>query len=61
MCIYLVFRFKKLDRPHYELTTGKLESVGFKFKSVEEMFDDCFASFVEQGHLTLPHQPRVVI
>ncbi|XP_004486774.1 tetraketide alpha-pyrone reductase 1 [Cicer arietinum] len=46
-------RFQKLDRPHYELDTEKLRSLGFKFKSVEEMFEDCIASFVEQGHLTL--------
>jgi hypothetical protein len=59
--IYLVFRFKKLDRPYYELNTEKVESLGFKFKPVEEMFDDCFASLVEQGHLTLPHQPRFVV
>ncbi|KAH1145048.1 hypothetical protein AAZX31_15G017900 [Glycine max] len=48
-------RFEKLDRPHYELNTGKLRSLGFKFKSVEEMFDDCIASLVKQGHVTL-HQ-----
>ncbi|WJX74737.1 Tetraketide alpha-pyrone reductase 1 [Trifolium repens] len=54
-------RFKKLDRPYYDLNTGKMEGLGLKFKSVEEMFDDCFASLVEQGHLTLPHQPRLVV
>ncbi|XP_058774159.1 tetraketide alpha-pyrone reductase 1 [Vicia villosa] len=53
-------RFKKLNRPHYELNTSKIESLGFKFKSVEEMFDDCIASFVEEGHLTLPHITRTV-
>ncbi|KAJ1394650.1 hypothetical protein SESBI_34026 [Sesbania bispinosa] len=45
--------FQKLDRPHYELSTGKLRSLGFEFKSIEEMFKDCIASLVEQGHLTL--------
>ncbi|KAG4384885.1 hypothetical protein GLYMA_13G355600v4 [Glycine max] len=46
-------RFEKLDRPNYELNTGKLRSLGFNFKSVEEMFDDCIASLVKQGHVTL--------
>lgn len=46
-------RFDKQDRPHYQLNTGRLRSVGFKFKSIEEMFDDCIASLVEQGHLTI--------
>uniref|UniRef100_A0A162A6P6 Dihydroflavonol 4-reductase n=1 Tax=Daucus carota subsp. sativus TaxID=79200 RepID=A0A162A6P6_DAUCS len=44
-------RFEKLDRPYYELDTTKLKSLGFKFKSIEEMFDDCIASLKEQGHL----------
>ncbi|KAF8013274.1 hypothetical protein BT93_I1199 [Corymbia citriodora subsp. variegata] len=44
-------RFEPLDRPYYEYNTSKLKSLGFKFKSVEEMFDDCLASLVEQGHL----------
>ncbi|XP_010270636.1 PREDICTED: tetraketide alpha-pyrone reductase 1 isoform X2 [Nelumbo nucifera] len=39
------------DRPYYEFNTSKLESLGFKFKSIEEMFDDCVASLREQGHL----------
>ncbi|KAL2332343.1 hypothetical protein Fmac_019924 [Flemingia macrophylla] len=46
-------RLQKLDRQHYELNTGKLRSLGFQFKSIEEMFDDCIASLVKQGHLTL--------
>ncbi|XP_061374807.1 tetraketide alpha-pyrone reductase 1 [Gastrolobium bilobum] len=46
-------RFEKLDRPRYELNTGKLRSLGFRFKSIEEMFDDCIVSLGEQGHLTL--------
>ncbi|KAI6700924.1 hypothetical protein NL676_015248 [Syzygium grande] len=44
-------RFEHLDRPYYEYNTSKLKSLGFEFKSVEEMFDDCLASLVEQGHL----------
>ncbi|XP_018718171.1 tetraketide alpha-pyrone reductase 1 [Eucalyptus grandis] len=44
-------RFEPLDRPYYEYNTSKLKSLGFEFKSVEEMFDDCLASLVEQGHL----------
>ncbi|TKY48201.1 Tetraketide alpha-pyrone reductase 1 [Spatholobus suberectus] len=50
--------FEKLDRPHYELNTGKLRSLGFKFKSIEEMFDDCIASLVKQGHLSSSPRPR---
>ncbi|GAA0159018.1 hypothetical protein Leryth_020445 [Lithospermum erythrorhizon] len=46
-------RFKKLDRPRYEFNTTKAKSLGMKFKPIEEMFDDCIASLVEQGHLSL--------
>lgn len=53
LSFYWIFRFEKLDRPNYELNTGKLRSLGFNFKSVEEMFDDCIASLVKQGHVTL--------
>ncbi|XP_047172328.1 tetraketide alpha-pyrone reductase 1 [Vigna umbellata] len=49
-----ISRLEKVDRPHYELNTQKLKSLGFKFKSIEEMFDDCIASLVKQGHLTIP-------
>lgn len=47
-------RFHKLDnRPSYDLNTSKLESLGFNnFRSIREMFDDCIASLVEQGHLS---------
>ncbi|KAF5947076.1 hypothetical protein HYC85_017304 [Camellia sinensis] len=34
-------RFEALDRPYY-----KLRSLGFKFKCIEEMFDDCIASLM---------------
>ncbi|KAI4350210.1 hypothetical protein L6164_004684 [Bauhinia variegata] len=46
-------RFKTLNRPHYDLNTSKMRSLGFEFKSIEEMFDDSIASLLEQGHLTL--------
>ncbi|KAB1207657.1 Tetraketide alpha-pyrone reductase 1 [Morella rubra] len=44
--------FVKLGRPYYEFNTSKLESLGFEFKSIQEMFDDCIASLVEKGHLS---------
>ncbi|KAF6137821.1 hypothetical protein GIB67_040529, partial [Kingdonia uniflora] len=36
-------RFEQFVRPHYDLDTSKLLSLGFKFKGIEEMFDDCVA------------------
>ncbi|MED6204829.1 Tetraketide alpha-pyrone reductase 1 [Stylosanthes scabra] len=53
-------RFEKLDRPHYDLNTERLRSLGFKFKPIEEMFDDCIASFLQQGHLTLPDSAATI-
>ncbi|GAB2302509.1 Tetraketide alpha-pyrone reductase 1 [Dionaea muscipula] len=47
-------RFEKLDRPHYEFNTNKVTSLGFKFKSIEEMFDDCVVSLIDQGYLSSP-------
>ncbi|OVA05622.1 NAD-dependent epimerase/dehydratase [Macleaya cordata] len=44
-------RFEHLDRPNYEFNTSKVKNLGFKFKGIEEMFDDCIASLKEQGHL----------
>ncbi|XP_050262618.1 tetraketide alpha-pyrone reductase 1 [Quercus robur] len=44
-------RFEPLNRPYYEFNTSKFKSLGCKFKSIQEMFDDCIASLVEQGHL----------
>ncbi|CAL9023054.1 unnamed protein product [Prunus brigantina] len=41
-------RFEQLGRPRYDLNTSKLKSLGFKFKTIQEMFDDCIASLVEQ-------------
>lgn len=51
MLIVGLFRFEPLNRPYYEFNTSKFKSLGFKFKSIQEMFDDCIASLVEQGHL----------
>ncbi|KAF8406776.1 hypothetical protein HHK36_008868 [Tetracentron sinense] len=44
-------RFECLDRPNYEFNTSKMNKLGFKFKGIEEMFDDCIASLKQQGHL----------
>ncbi|XP_076935580.1 tetraketide alpha-pyrone reductase 1-like [Bidens hawaiensis] len=46
--------FEQHERPYYEFSTSKMKSLGFKFKSIEEMFDDCVTSLVEQGHLAMP-------
>nr|XP_043607937.1 tetraketide alpha-pyrone reductase 1 isoform X2 [Erigeron canadensis] len=46
-------RFEQLERPYYQFNTRKIESLGFKFKSIQEMFADCVTSLVEQGHLSL--------
>uniref|UniRef100_A0A803LGW9 NAD-dependent epimerase/dehydratase domain-containing protein n=2 Tax=Chenopodium quinoa TaxID=63459 RepID=A0A803LGW9_CHEQI len=43
--------FTKLDRPDYTYNTSKIESLGFKFKPLEEMFDDTVKSLIMQGHL----------
>ncbi|KAA8535917.1 hypothetical protein F0562_028395 [Nyssa sinensis] len=45
-------RFEALDRPYYELNTSKLKSLGVKFKSIQEMFDDCIASLIAQAYLS---------
>ncbi|KAJ4715790.1 dihydroflavonol 4-reductase-like1 [Melia azedarach] len=44
-------RFEELNRPYYDFNTSKLTSLGFKFKSIDDMFDDCIAWFVDQGYL----------
>jgi nucleoside-diphosphate-sugar epimerase len=45
----------RLNNPYgkqsYELNTSKLQGLGFKFKGVQEMFDDCVQSLKDQGHL----------
>ncbi|KAI3446354.1 hypothetical protein Pfo_003019 [Paulownia fortunei] len=46
-------RFEKVDRPYYELNVSKLKGLGMKFRSIEEMFDDCVDSLTKQGHLSL--------
>ncbi|KAJ9170686.1 hypothetical protein P3X46_018778 [Hevea brasiliensis] len=46
-------RFEQLNRPYYDFNTSKLKSLGFKFKPIQKMFDDCVASLMEQGHLTV--------
>ncbi|KAL9275673.1 Tetraketide alpha-pyrone reductase 1-like protein [Drosera capensis] len=48
-------RFEKLDRPYYDFSTNKITRLGFKFKTIEEMFDDCVASLVDQGYLSSPY------
>ncbi|MCO5588393.1 hypothetical protein L7F22_042348 [Adiantum nelumboides] len=39
------------DRPLYLLDSRKLEKLGISFKTVEDMFDDCIASFEKRGLL----------
>ncbi|KAK6241464.1 NAD-dependent epimerase/dehydratase - like 10 [Theobroma cacao] len=46
-------RFEDVDRPYYEFNTSKIRSLGFNFRPIEEMLDDCIESLVEQGHLSL--------
>ncbi|XP_022140777.1 tetraketide alpha-pyrone reductase 1-like [Momordica charantia] len=46
-------RFEASNRPFYDFNTSKVEKLGIKFKSVEEMFDDYIASLLEQRHLSL--------
>ncbi|XP_022944747.1 tetraketide alpha-pyrone reductase 1 [Cucurbita moschata] len=46
--------FEASNKPYYDFNISKVEKLGMKFKSVEEMFDDCVASFLEQGHLSSP-------
>ncbi|KAG8368006.1 hypothetical protein BUALT_Bualt15G0000400 [Buddleja alternifolia] len=45
-------RFKKLDRPYYEFNVSKLKGLGMKFRSIQEMFDDCVEALTNQGHLS---------
>ncbi|WCJ31146.1 NAD(P)-binding Rossmann-fold superfamily protein [Euphorbia peplus] len=46
-------RFEQQNRPYYDFNTAKMESLGLKVKSIHNMFEDCVASFVEQGHLKI--------
>lgn len=52
-CIFGLCRFEKIDRPYYELDVSKLRGLGMNFRSIEEMFDDCVQSLINQGHLYL--------
>ncbi|RWV81548.1 hypothetical protein BHE74_00008133 [Ensete ventricosum] len=36
--------------PRYQFDTSKLRDLGFKFKGIEEMFDDCITSLRTQGY-----------
>ncbi|GJU98680.1 tetraketide alpha-pyrone reductase 1 [Tanacetum coccineum] len=47
-------RFEQHERPYYDFNTNKIKSLGFTFKSIPEMFDDCITSLVAQGHLSIP-------
>ncbi|XP_030485843.2 tetraketide alpha-pyrone reductase 1 [Cannabis sativa] len=44
-------RFEQVERPYYEFNTSKVKSLGFEFKSISEMFEDCIASLKDQGYL----------
>ncbi|OMP03863.1 NAD-dependent epimerase/dehydratase [Corchorus olitorius] len=48
--------FEEDGRPYYEFNTSKIKSLGFNFRPIEDMFDDCIESLVQQGHLP-PLQP----
>lgn len=39
--------------PKYEFDTSKLLKMGFQFKGVEEMFDDCILFLKEHGYITI--------
>ncbi|KAJ0964983.1 hypothetical protein J5N97_026121 [Dioscorea zingiberensis] len=38
-------------RPSYQFNTSKLQDMGFKFKGIGDMFDDCIHSLKEKGHM----------
>ncbi|CAL5063637.1 unnamed protein product [Urochloa decumbens] len=46
---------RRLENPYgkqtYQLNTSKLQALGFKFRGLHEMFDDCVQSLKDQGHL----------
>ncbi|KAG9151989.1 hypothetical protein Leryth_002249 [Lithospermum erythrorhizon] len=46
-------QIEKFDASYYDYNSSKVKSLGMKFKSIEDMFDDCVVSLVEQGHLAL--------
>jgi len=37
--------------PSYVFDTSKLHKMGFQFKGVEEMFDDCIQFLKERGYI----------
>nr|XP_029122796.1 tetraketide alpha-pyrone reductase 1 isoform X3 [Elaeis guineensis] len=45
-------RFKNYygKTPYYEFNTSKLQDLGFMFRGIEEMFDDCIRSLKEHGY-----------
>ncbi|KAI4342190.1 hypothetical protein MLD38_026841 [Melastoma candidum] len=45
-------RFELINRPRYEFDTSKVRSLGFEFKPMEQMFDDCVTSLVDQGYIS---------
>ena len=49
--LYGNIRFDVPDKQYYDFNTSKLKSLEFKFKTIQEMFDDRIASLVEKGHL----------
>ncbi|KAJ4799623.1 Dihydroflavonol reductase [Rhynchospora pubera] len=42
-------QYRKLN---YKFDTSKLQNLGFKFRGIEEMFDDALQSLKEQGYLS---------
>ncbi|CAA7409474.1 unnamed protein product [Spirodela intermedia] len=53
----------RVESPFYDLDTSKLQSMGFKFRGIEDMFDDVIESVEELGRgLTsiLPREKNVV-
>ncbi|KAM0001760.1 putative NAD-dependent epimerase/dehydratase, tetraketide alpha-pyrone reductase 1 [Helianthus debilis subsp. tardiflorus] len=47
-------RFEQHDHSHYDFNSTKIKGLGLKFKSIEDIFDDCVTSLVAQGHLSIP-------
>ena len=48
--LYGNIRFDVPDKQYYEFNTSKFKSLEFKFKTIQEMLDDCIASLVKKGH-----------
>ncbi|KAI4318600.1 hypothetical protein MLD38_032280 [Melastoma candidum] len=45
-------RFEPMNRPCYEFDTSMVRSLGFEFKPIEQMFDNCVTSLVNQGYIS---------